>query len=79
MRPESKLVSQVRKILTTPVPAVRASEFTFNPTEAASNHNLAIIERNWFHYTKIMRAQQGSTAWYGIEFCSWKLLIISNR
>jgi hypothetical protein len=74
MCPKSKLVTQVRTIITTPVPVVRALAFMFSPTEAAAYHNLAIFKNNNFDYTQVMRSQQGSKAWYGSEFRSLKLL-----
>jgi hypothetical protein len=80
MCPESRLVSQIRKILATPVAKARASEFRFSTTQATTDHNLAIFEKNDFKFTKVMRSHQGSNAWYGSELRNWKLveLIFTN-
>jgi hypothetical protein len=49
MCPKSKLISQIRKILATPAPKVRASDFMFEPTQSAADHNLAIFAKQKFN------------------------------
>jgi hypothetical protein len=46
MCPESILISQILKIITTPVTKVCESEFRFSLTQEGSDHNLAIFEKN---------------------------------
>jgi len=66
--PPKEWIRDIREVVESECPTPSKSEFRFETSEEAVQHNGALFERAGFDFEGLMEDQRGTTVWHGSEF-----------